>query len=370
LADAADVVVVGGGLAGAAAALRLAREGASVTLFERESCARTKVCGEFLSGVALAELAALGVPAASLGAVPLSRTRFSARRRTAESSLSFPAASLTRERLDEALLIAAAEAGADVRRGVTVRALTPGGGGWRALHAGGEARGGRIVVASGKADVAGRRRAAGIHPGLVGLKRLAVLSPAAMAAMGDAVEVALFPGGYCGIQPVEGGRVNVCLVVEQAFLKAHRGNADAAFEAVRRGAERAGDLLSGARFLGDRPAAVGRVPYGFVRARSDGPYHLGDQAAVIPSFCGEGMAIALASARLASGAILAGEDATGFQRRLARLVAARVRLAALLSRGLCHGPLQPFLAAIAPVAPPLLDRIATLTRIPASPGAA
>jgi flavin-dependent dehydrogenase len=164
---------------------------------------------------------------------------------------------------------------------------------------------------------------------------------------------------------MEDGRANVCLVVERAFLKARRGCPDAAFEAVRRGAERAGDLLAGARFDSARPLAVGRLPYGFVRTRSDGAFHLGDQAAVIPSFCGEGMAIALASARLAADAILAGEEADIFQRRFARRVAARVKAAALLSRLICRGPVQPLLAATAPVAPPILARLATLTRIPA-----
>lgn len=367
MAERVDVVVVGGGLAGAAAALRLAREGAGVVVLERERGPKTKVCGEFLSGVALAELASLGTPAASLGALPLGRTRFSARGRDAESALAFPAASLTRERLDGALLAAATEAGAQVRRGVTVRSVAPERGGWRIGHAGGEAVAGSVIIASGKTDLPGRRRGRGIHGTLVGLKRYAVLSPAAREAIGDAVEVALFPGGYCGMQAVEDGRVNVCLVVEQAFLKAHRGRADAAFEEVRRRAARAGDLLEGARFVDDRPAAVGWLPYGFVRTRSDGPYHVGDQAAVIPSFCGEGMAIALASARLAAEAVLRGEDACRFQHRLAALVSIRVRLAALLSRLLCLGAAQPLLAASAPVVPAVLDRLAILTRIPASP---
>ena len=321
--------------------------------------------GEFLSGVALSELAALGHPADALGAVALTRTRFSARRRQAESKLSFPAASLTRERLDAVLLAGAARAGATVRRGITVRSVANDGAGWQIAHSAGTMHADRVFLASGKCDLSDHRRGAGIHDTLVGLKRYATLSPAAAAALGTAVEVALFPGGYCGIQPVEDGRVNVCLVVERALLKANRGRTDETFDAVRRGSERAGDLLADARFDDARPVAVGRVPYGFVRTRADGVFHLGDQAAVIPSFCGEGMAIALASARLAADALLRGETADAYQIRMAQLTATRVRLAAGLSHLVCSGTAQGVFAAAAPVLPPVLARLAKLTRIPA-----
>ena len=58
-----DVAVAGGGLAGAAAASRLALAGRRVVLFERERGPHDKVCGEFLSGEAAAELTALGLSA-------------------------------------------------------------------------------------------------------------------------------------------------------------------------------------------------------------------------------------------------------------------------------------------------------------------
>ena len=45
-----EVLILGGGVAGCAAAIALARKGQSVTLIEREPTPRHKVCGEFLSG--------------------------------------------------------------------------------------------------------------------------------------------------------------------------------------------------------------------------------------------------------------------------------------------------------------------------------
>ena len=54
------------------------------------------------------------------------------------------------------------------------------------------------------------------------------------------------------------------------------------------------------------PASVAGLPYGYVCRATDcaeGLYRVGDQLAVIPSFTGEGIAIALPTARLAAEAI-------------------------------------------------------------------
>ena len=352
-----DVAIVGGGLAGAAAALRLGRAGARVVLFEREAAPRPKVCGEFLSPAALVELAALGMPAAQLGALPLGTVRMAARAATATTPLPFRAASLTRDRLDAALLEAAASV-ADVRRGASVRTLGRDGTGWRV----GDVAADRLIVATGKHDFPGRRRPAGLHGDLVGLKLYASPTAAARADIGDAVELHLFPHGYCGIQPVEDGRLNVCLAVAAAALKRLGGPA-AVFAALSQSSARAGDLLAGAR-LDARPLGIGPIPYGFVRTAGDGADHVGDQAAVVPSFCGEGMALALVSARMAADAILAGVGSDEAQRAFARRFAPRVRAAAMLSRLLVAPLLQGAAVGIARLLPAAVRQVASMTRTP------
>ena len=360
-----DVAVVGGGVAGACAAIHLARAGRAVTLIERSEGAHHKVCGEFLSAEALDELAGVGLDPAARGAPLLSRVRIAAGGAAHAAALPFAARSLTRRALDEALLDEAQAAGVTVRRGVTARALSGDPGAWDVRLTGGETLRARVLIAAtGKHDLRGERRPPGLHAGLVGLKTYYRLTDRAAADLSGTVDVVFFPGGYLGLQPTETGEANACLVVSEARLANLGGDPAAVFGHVQRTSTHVRALLDGAEPTLDRPLAVARVPYGYVRARSEGAYHVGDQAAVIPSFCGEGMGLALRSGRLAAEAVLAGEDARAFQARFARLAWARVKGTALLSRGLARPGVQRSAAALVQLAPGLVTYLASATRTP------
>ena len=99
-----DILIVGGGPAGAAAAIHLARGGRIVTLLEQSTAAHHKVCGDFLSPEAVEYLNRLGLDPHHLGALPIHTVRLAAQREIAACDLPFLAFSLTRRSLDEALL--------------------------------------------------------------------------------------------------------------------------------------------------------------------------------------------------------------------------------------------------------------------------
>ncbi len=357
-------VVVGGGPAGAAAAWHLARAGHAVRLLERDSAPRDRICGEFVSVEAQAVLRAMDIDPAALGAPAIDRLRLVSGDRVAEAPLPFRAYGLTRKTMDAAMLDRAAGAGAVIERGVTVREI----GGLRLATDAGAIDAARLVLASGKHDVRGAKRVSrGTVTDLIGFKSYFRLAAAPAAALAGHIEIMLFAGGYAGLQLVEGGRANLCLLVERRRFDA-AGGWPALQQRLRRDCRHLGERLDGAVELLDRPLTVAGVPYGFrYRPRPDdlpALYRVGDQCAVVPSFSGDGMAIAMHSGRAAAAAIVAGVDARAFHAACRAEFAGQMRTARALYRLGQPAWLQPLIVEAAKAWPGLATRLAAWTRIP------
>ena len=347
-------LIIGGGLAGAAAGIDLARSGHAPLLLERETGPHDKICGEFLSGEAVAALAGLGVDARRLRAVPITRVEINTGHRQAAAALPFPALSLSRRVLDEAMLDRAAAAGVAVQRGVSVRGLADD----VAQTTAGDIAAPALLLATGKHDVRGLPRPDG--PDEIGFK-MYFRDPALSRRLAGTVAVTFFDGGYAGLQPVEGGRLNLCLLVNGAHYR-ELGNWPALLARLTR--EPALAALGDAEPLLPRPLAISRVPYGHLAGpTTDGLWRLGDQAAVIPSFCGDGMAIALESGRLAATMLAQGASAADYQRVLLTRTRRPVRLA-MAALAVARHPLGR-LAAMAGLSaiPGGLALLARLTRV-------
>lgn len=363
-----DILVAGGGLAGAACATVLARGGRDVTLIEREAAPRHKICGEFLSAEAQATLRRLGLDVAALGGAVITHVRLVSRQRMVSSRLPFEGLGLTRRTLDEAMLAHAGAAGVDIRRGRAIRRIDTAAGLRVELDDAAPLAPRRLMLATGKHEARGvpRRTAPGR---LVGFKTYFRLAPAQLAALAGHVELIRLPGGYAGLQMVEGGDANLCLLVEAALLRRVGGTWPDVLAYLEAHVPHLARRLDGAVDLLPAPLTIARVPYGFLhRAQPDEPHNLfrlGDQAAVIPSFTGDGMAIALHSALRAAEYVAAGADAAAYHERLRRDLIWQLRRAGAVHACLAAPALGDVVFTGARLFPAALAACAALTRVPA-----
>ena len=376
----AQTIILGGGLAGTAAAITLARAGHAVLLIDRDTTPRHKVCGEFLSAEALLLLAHLGIilapgtahPNAPPGPPkttphPIHTVRLASSNHLTEAKLPFPAQSLTRRCLDTLLLTAAQNAGATLLQG-SVEQLTPTPTGWQATLATGQnLTSPQVILATGKYDLRGFPRPEGPQNDLLALKMYWQLSPEQGAHLQNTVELHLFPHGYAGLQPVEEGAANFTALIGKRRL-AQLGGWPGLLTDMQAANPHLAQRLANATPLLEKPLALSAIPYGFVRRDALAPtlYAVGDQAAVIPSFTGDGMSIALFTGLAAAHAILASQPATLFQTAIHQQLRHQIARATLLSQALLHPAAKPLLTTVAHLFPTTLRRAATLTRLPSA----
>lgn len=303
-----DVAVIGAGPAGCAAAIELSRAGKTVALLDKAAFPRDKLCGEFISPEAIATLHALGCSEAffAAGPAPIRRAAVIAPS-GARVDFEFPAPAwgLSRLAFDKLLVDAACAAGAELiehaeiaRAGGASPDLRPGpAGGDRADMARGEeleARDGRRFRAAAVVLAAGRHSL--LQPAPRGRAWFAFKAHYE-GECGERVELYFFPGGYCGLAPVEGGRVNVCALIEKRVLAARPA------EQVLSDAPALRDRLSAMRrlepFLHTGPVVMGwrQPPPGLLPA--------GDAALFVDPFTGDGMSVALWSGCLAARHLIA-----------------------------------------------------------------
>ena len=294
-----DVTIIGGGLAGLISSIQLAKENISVSLFEKKVYPFHRVCGEYVSREVLDYLVELGVDLRSYNPAEIDRLLLSTPSgRTTEVSLPLGGIGISRYHLDYQLYVRALELGVTIFEGIAISELFFEGKGfdWRTSN---QKNGYSEIVlgAHGKRSQIDRilkRKFFGEKSGFLGIKYHREGSFPS-----DLIALHIFPKGYCGISQIEEGKINMCYLVEGSVLKQH-GSIEGVESYLLQENQNLKAFMQNSTSLYKRPLVISNVSFTSKPPVDQHVLMMGDAAGLISPLCGNGMAMAIHSAKLAS----------------------------------------------------------------------
>ena len=303
--DRVSFLIVGGGLAGSATALHLARAGHDVLVLERGAFPREKVCGEGLMPHGVHELDGLGVLPAILATQPQPFGGIGYRVGDTRAIGRFPQGrtglGVRRSRIDAALHAACNACDrVEVRTGVRVRDLALDGDGVRVDTTDGAVHARIVVGADGLGSLV--RRKAGLKKEHRGAPRYGARVHVRLAdptVQSELVEVMLGERLEWYITPTGPGEANLALLCEKDVAKGFGRDLPAGLWALLAREPALAPWVDGAEPISDAQLC-GPLRQEVSAAVSERILLVGDAAGFVDAITGEGMSLSLTEARLAA----------------------------------------------------------------------
>jgi flavin-dependent dehydrogenase len=284
-----DLIIAGAGPAGSACAITAARAGVRVLLLEKDRFPRQKVCGEFVSPESLALLEGLLGNSALRNHTPVDSTRIFVDGKCLKLPITPAAQSIPRFELDARLFESARLAGAVTREQTMVLQVRRHGETFQVETQSGVFPARAVVNSTGRWSKLTQFEVAEKEKWL-GLKvHCTETSPP------SSVDLYFFPGGYCGVTPVDGATVNACAMVRSDVARS-----------IEEVFSKHPDLLRRSRSWQPLFPAVTTSPLYFRESQTedDGMLLAGDSAGFIDPFAGDGISLALQSGTLAAETLI------------------------------------------------------------------
>ena len=292
-----DVVIIGGGLAGLTAGIHLSKIGIPVTIIEKNDYPKHKVCGEYISNEVLPYLSWLEIDIKSLKPTNITQLEFSTANKTINISLPLGGFGVSRYVLDEFLYKKAKANGCKIINDkvedvtfkndeFTIRTTNE-----------------SIVKSKIAIGAFGKRSNIDqkLHRNFIIKKSswLAVKAHYSGNFPDDLVGLYNFKGGYCGVSKVEKDKINICYLADYQTFKRYKNTDDYQHNVVFQN-KFLKNIFNNSELVFEKPLTISQISFDKKEAVENHILMIGDTAGLIHPLCGNGMAMAIHSAKIAS----------------------------------------------------------------------
>ncbi len=293
-----EIIIIGGGLAGLTAGIHLSKKGVSVVIIEKNDYPKHKVCGEYLSNEVLPYFQWLDLNLSSLNPVNINEIELSTKKGTTiKTKLPLGGLGISRYELDFYLYKKALSNGCKIlieevekinfrnnKFSITTSNST-------------------LLIADFVIGAYGKRSNIDVRLNRNFIQQkspwLAVKGHYFLNFPNDLVGLHNFNGGYCGVSKVENNVVNICYLAKYKSFKEHKNIHDFQNLVLRQNPH-LNELFSNATLLFEKPLTISQISFAEKLQIENHILMVGDTAGLIHPLCGNGMAMAIHSAKLVS----------------------------------------------------------------------
>lgn len=296
-----DVLIIGGGLAGLTAAIHLSQKDLKVVLIEKSAYPRHKVCGEYISNEILPYLQWLGADVSELNPTNISKFAFTANNgKEATAKLPLGGFGISRYELDQFLYQKALVNNCSIIK-ETVTAVSFSDDVFTVTTSSQILTSKIVLGAFGKRSNVDQV----LDRNFIHKKSpwLAVKAHYSGNLDNDIVALHNFKGGYCGVSKVEKNIINICYLADYATFKQYK-NIEEYQQNVLYKNKHLKAIFENSQLLFDKPLTISQISFDKKQAVENHILMIGDTAGLIHPLCGNGMAMAIHSAKIASELIL------------------------------------------------------------------
>ena len=293
-----EVLIIGGGLAGLTAAIHLSKKGFEVIVIEKNEFPKHKVCGEYISNEVVPYLNWLGINSKDLHPTLITKLRFSiCNGKIVDCVLPLGGFGISRYALDEYLHRKAVSYGCTILKD-SVESVVFNENQFTVTTLNNVFLKAKIVLgAFGKRSNVDQK----LNRSFIQKKSpwLAVKAHYSGNFPDDLVGLHNFKGGYCGVSKVENNKINICYLADYETFKRYK-NIEEYQKAVVFKNPNLKLLFEKCTMLFDKPLTISQICFEQKKAVENHILMIGDTAGLIHPLCGNGMAMAIHSAKIVS----------------------------------------------------------------------